>query len=132
MGVRGTLLGLVFMAALLGTPGAALAEDWAALDAHNTGTGPVVWGSDKEQTRARAVAACRRVSDTCSGGAAWTNDLESVFVYMCCTRPRLACTIGTGDTKPDAVALASKLFSDNGFTACTVRNYLSARTGNKM
>lgn len=59
MGIRGVALGAVFIAALLGMPGAASAEEFAAIDAHNEGTGPVVWGSDKDQTRARAVAACK-------------------------------------------------------------------------
>jgi hypothetical protein len=58
--------------------------------------------------------------------------MSYVFAYMCCTRSRLGCSIGTGATKQAAAAMAIKIGTDGGLTACTVRRYISAETGKKM
>lgn len=134
MGFRGVTLAVVFVAALLGLSAGASAQQFAAVDTHATGTGPVVWGSELGETIARAVAACRRVSKTCSGNATWTNSIQvmEVFAYLCCTQPRLACTIGSASTKQSAANRALGGLSPQGYTACTVRHYLSAKTGKRM
>jgi len=132
MNVRNVSLIVAFLIGLLATPNAASAQQWAAVDAHTSGTGPVVSAASKDDARAAAVAACRRVSKTCSGmpaSAELQNSQDYVFAYMCCMRPHLGCAISAATTKPQAAASAIKVGTDAGLEACAVRKYLSAKTG---
>jgi hypothetical protein len=104
-------------------------QRYVAADIHNDGVGPFVWGTSKDDTRARAVESCKRVSKTCSGTAAYTNTMTDVFVYACCTAPSLRCTATFDVTAKDAELVVLKILSDAGLSRCAVRRTLSAATG---
>jgi len=92
----------------------------------------VVWDASKDGASEKAVSACNRVSKSCSGTASYTNEPKDVFAYMCCTRPRLGCSIGVGEDRTAALAMVRKTFSDAGFSQCTVKQYLSAESGKRL
>jgi hypothetical protein len=134
MNVRIASLILVFLVGLLAAPNTASAQ-WVGVDAHTTGTGPVVRAGDREAAKAQAIAACRRRSNACSGMPALANlgvSPNIIFAYMCCTQPHLGCAIGAATTKTEAAAAALKIGTSGGLAACTVRKYLSAKTGKNM
>ncbi len=135
MRMKGSAVGFVLMAALLNFSETASADEkWAAIDPTEEGPGPVVWGSDREETRARAVAACKKISNTCSDIAASVpiSYGEYVFAYMCCTRPDFVCSVGVDVTKEGAAAKGIKVGTDADYTGCAVRKYLSANTGKPL
>ena len=132
MNVRSASLIAAVLIGFLAIPGAAFAQQWAAVDAHTTGTGPVVLAGDKTGAAAKAFAPCRRVSRTCSGMPATANLQGSsayIFAYMCCTKPHLGCAITAATTKAQAAADAIRIGTNGGLDACAVRKYLSAKTG---
>ncbi len=124
----------VFVAGLAGLVGRASAQEprYAAVDANNEGSLQVVWDASKDGASEKAVSACNRVSKSCSGTASYTNEPKDVFAYMCCTRPRLGCSIGVGEDRTAALAMVRKTFSDAGFSQCTVKQYLSAESGKRL
>ncbi len=95
---------VVFVAGLAGLVGRASAQEprYAAVDANNEGSLQVVWDASKDGASEKAVSACNRVSKSCSGTASYTNEPKDVFAYMCCTRPRLGCSIGVGEDRTAA------------------------------
>jgi WD40 repeat protein len=103
-------------------------ERWAAVDANNEGTSPVVWGPTKAEAARRAAAACRRISSTCSASAAATDDMEATFVTMCCPDPHASCAVSVGSADV-ALQTVKRNFSASGFAGCAVRTALSAQDG---
>lgn len=108
------------------------AERWAAIDPNNEGSSPVVWDSTKAGARQKAIDACKRLSKTCAGAPAHTDQIGDTFAYMCCTRPRFGCAIGVGERREDAIAMVRKTFSDAGYSQCSLRAYVSANSGQKV
>ena len=106
-------------------------ERWAAIDPNNEGSAPVVWDGTKAGARQKAIDACKRVSKTCAGDPANTDVINDTFAYMCCQQPRLGCAIGVGERREDALAMVQKTFAEAGFSQCTLRSYISAKTGAK-
>ncbi len=107
-------------------------QRWAAIDPNREGSSPVAWGATEEQARQRAVEACKRVSKTCADGPASTNTADDVFAVMCCSRPSQGCAISVAESRRDAMKALQKMFSDAGFSNCSLRQYLSAATGRKQ
>jgi hypothetical protein len=104
---------------------------WAALDPNADGSSPVAWGASEEEARQRAVAACRRVSETCANGPATTDDLGDVFAVVCCKLPRTACAVSAAATRQQALHTVEKMFGDAGYANCALKHYMSAASGRK-
>jgi len=136
--VRGTwhlavLLGLMAAAGLASESGLAQQQKrWAAIDPNSETNSPVVWGANEEEARSRAVEACKRVSKTCANGPAVTEDLREVFALVCCTKPKTGCAAAAAANKREATRNAQKMFTDAGYSDCSVRHFLGASTGRKQ
>jgi hypothetical protein len=117
---------------LLSAPAAEAQERWAAVSSTDDGSGPVVWADSKEEASRRALAACRKVSDTCSDRAATTPDTSDILTVMCCNSPRHACGVGAESTREASQAQVQKMFDGEGFSNCRVIKHLSAETGARI
>jgi len=128
------LVAICLVVSLGGATRQSSAQDkrYAAVDANNEAKLTVVWANDKDVASRRAVAACKRVSKTCSGKASYTNELDDLFAYVCCETPRFGCSIGVGAEKADALAMVRKTFDDAGFSRCRTPRYWSAETGKPL
>ena len=114
--------------------GSAFAQQprWAAVDANREVSAPVVWAPTEALARERAIEACERVSKTCAGGPATTNEMDDTFAVMCCTQPKLGCAIAAAGDRQEAQKSVRKSFSEAGYTNCSVRHYISAGSGKKQ
>ncbi|HWB44864.1 MAG TPA: hypothetical protein VG900_05425 [Hyphomicrobiaceae bacterium] len=110
----------------------AQAKRWAAIDPDAHATSPVVWSTTREKAHDAAVAACRRVSKSCAEAPASTDDLDDVFALMCCTRPARACAASPGAGREEARAAVQATLTSSGFSRCTLKRYISARTGEHL
>jgi hypothetical protein len=108
------------------------AQEWAGLAPNGEGTAPVVRAPNRDQARDRAVAACRRVSQTCTDQPALTQDLSDIFALVCCNRPRWACVAAPRRQRDAAVAEAQRVLDQHGFSQCKTQAFLSARTGDRL
>lgn len=112
--------------------GGASAQDGgniAALAANNEGNLQMQWGWSVAEAKQRASEACWRVSRTCANDPAHTIHLDDVFAYICCSTPRFACGNSPHESRQQALNEVIGMMSRNGFSNCSVRGYLSARTG---
>jgi hypothetical protein len=107
-------------------------QRWAAIDPNREGSSPVAWGPTEAEARQRAIDACKRTSKTCANGPASTDDMEDVFAVMCCSRPSQGCAVSVAGSRQEAAKSVQKIFSDAGFSGCSLRHYLSAATGRKQ
>jgi hypothetical protein len=127
------VLGLMAAAsAILGPVLAQQQKRWAAIDPNSETSSPVVWGANEEEARSRAVEACKRISKTCANGPAVTEDLREVFALVCCTKPKTGCAAAAAANKREASRNAQQMFSDAGYSDCSVRHFLGASTGRKQ
>jgi len=114
----------------LGVTKGEAAGPWAAIDPNSEDTANVVWGTSQQDVSDKAMAACRKVSTTCSSRPATTKNLDDTFVYMCCTRPQAGCAVSPGSG--DATLRSLKvLFLNAGYSDCAVRAAFSARDGSR-
>lgn len=112
--------------------GQALAQDrWAAITPNLENSSSVVWATSKDQAKKLAVLACKQVSQTCAETPASTNGMDHVFAVMCCTDPKTGCAAAVGATRDTALKEVKKIFSDGGFSQCTLKSYFKAGTGEK-
>jgi hypothetical protein len=72
------------------------------------------------------------VSKTCADGPSSTDELDDVFAVMCCSRPSRGCAVAVAASRQEAMKGVQKMFSDAGFSNCSLRHYLSAATGRKQ
>jgi len=107
-------------------------ERWAAVDPNADASSPVAWGASEEDARARARAACRRLSQTCANAPAVTGDMGDVFAVVCCASPRKGCAISAAATRRAALRSVEKMFEDAGYSNCALKHYLSAASGQKQ
>lgn len=128
-GISAVFGALLIGSLLLASLSAAAQDRWAAVAADNKAQSPVVWAGGKEQAISRALAACKRISNSCSSSPAATNQLSDVFTAMCCNNPRYGCAVGVGATREDSLKKVQKVFDDAGFSSCTVPRRMSAETG---
>lgn len=127
------LAGVFILASLAMAPTAARSQErWAAVASDDDAESPVVWGGSKDEAVRKALAACRRNSETCGERPASTPDMSHVFTVMCCNKPRHGCAIGVDKSREDSQAMVQKVFDDAGFTSCKVQRRLSAQTGRKL
>ena len=121
-----TLLLLPLMSA------AAAAQDrWAAIAPNLENSSSVVWATSKEQAKKLAVLACKQVSSTCAETPASTNGMDHIFAVMCCTDPKTGCAAAVGDSRAVALKEVKRLFSDGGYSQCSLKSYFKAGTGEK-
>jgi hypothetical protein len=106
-------------------------ERWAAIAPNLENSSSVVWATTKDQAKELAVLACKRVSSTCAEQPASTNGMEHVFAVMCCTDPKTGCAAAVGGTRDVALKEVKKLFSDGGYSQCSLKSYFKAGTGEK-
>ena len=124
--VIAALLALFFVA------GQANAQDrWAAIAPNLENSSSVVWATSKDQAKKLAVLACKQVSSTCADTPASTNGMDHVFAVMCCTEPKTGCAASVGATREVALKEVKKLFSDGGYSQCSLKSYFKAGTGEK-
>jgi hypothetical protein len=114
------------------TGGEARAQDrWAAITPNLENSSTVVWATDKEQAKKLAVLACKQVSQTCAETPASTNGMDHVFAVMCCSDPKTGCAAAVGANREVALKEVKKIFSDGGYSKCTLKSYFKAGTGEK-
>jgi hypothetical protein len=112
--------------------GQALAQDrWAAIAPNLENSSAVVWATSKDQAKKLAVLACKQVSSTCADTPASTNGMDHVFAVMCCSDPKSGCAAAVGSSREVALREVKKLFSDGGFSQCSLKSYFKAGTGEK-
>lgn len=121
---------LLLLPLLISAPAAA--QEWAGLAPNGEGTAPVVRAPNRDQARDRALAACRRVSKTCTDQPALTQDLSDTFALVCCSRPRWACVAAPRRQRDAAVAEAQRVLDQHGFSQCKTQAFLSARNGDRL
>jgi hypothetical protein len=113
-------------------PGQAHAQDrWAAIAPNLENSSSVVWATSKDQAKKLAVLACKQVSSTCADTPASTNGMDHIFAVMCCTDPKTGCAASVGPSREVALKEIKKLFSDGGYTQCSLKSYFKAGTGEK-
>lgn len=124
------LAATLFMLTLL--PHQAGAQDrWAAIAPNLENSSSVVWATSKEQAKKLAVLACKQVSSTCAETPASTNGMDHVFAVMCCTDPKTGCAAAVGATREVALKEVKRLFSEGGYSQCSLKSYFKAGTGEK-
>ena len=112
--------------------GAAIAQDrWAAITPNLENSSTVVWATDKEQAKKLAVLACKQVSQTCAETPASTNGMDHMFAVMCCSDPKTGCAAAVGANRESALKEVKKIFSEGGYSKCTLKSYFKAGTGEK-
>jgi len=112
--------------------GQALAQErWAAITPNLENSSSVVWATSKDQAKKLAVLACKQVSQTCAETPASTNGMDHVFAVMCCDDPKSGCAAAVGASRDAALKEVKKMFSDSGFSQCTLKSYFKAGTGEK-
>jgi hypothetical protein len=57
--------------------------------------------------------------------------MDHTFALMCCTDPQLGCAVAVGKDRDTALKEVKKIFSDGGFSQCTLKSYFKAGTGEK-
>jgi len=120
----------LFMLTLL--PNEVLAQDrWAAIapNLENSATG--VWATSKDQAKKLAVLACKQVSQTCADTPASTNGMDHIFAVMCCSDPKSGCAAAVGGSREVALREVKRLFSEGGYSQCSLKSYYKAGTGEK-
>lgn len=122
-------LGLPWLA-LIPSPAAAQ-ERWAAIAPNLENSSTVVWATTKDQAKKLAVLACKQASSTCAEQPATTNGMDHVFAVMCCTDPKSGCAAAVGATKDVALKEVKRLFSEGGYSQCSLKSYFKAGTGEK-
>lgn len=121
-----TLLALTLM------PATASAQDrWAAIAPNLENSSSVVWATSKEQAKKLAVLACKQVSSTCADTPASTNGMDHVFAVMCCSDPKNGCAAAVGSSREVALKEVKRLFSEGGYSQCSLKSYFKAGTGEK-
>jgi len=125
------ILSLALLSLSLFSRPAAAQERWAAIAPNLENSSSVVWATTKEQAKKLAVLACKQVSSTCAEQPASTNGMDHVFAVMCCTEPKTGCAAAVGATRQIALKEVKRLFSDGGYSQCTLKSYFQAGTGEK-
>jgi len=118
------------MVLILALPASAQ-ERWAAIAPNLENTATVVWATTKDQAKKLAVLACKQASSTCAEQPASTNGMDHVFAVMCCQDPKQGCAAAVGESREVALKAVKKLFSDGGFSQCSLKSYFKAGTGEK-
>lgn len=113
------------------TASAIAQERWAAIAPNLENSSGVVWATSKDEAKELAVLSCKRVSSTCATQPASTNGMDYVFAVMCCTDPKTGCAAAVGTTREIALKEVKKLFSDGGYSQCSLKSYFKAGTGEK-
>lgn len=106
-------------------------ERWAAIAPNLENSSTVVWATSKDQAKKLAVLACKQVSSTCAEQPASTNGMDHIFAVMCCTEPKSGCAAAVGGTREVALKEVKRLFSDGGYSQCSLKSYFKAGTGEK-
>jgi hypothetical protein len=127
----GIVAGLIALACV----GPASSQDgkiYAALNANYEGNLQVRWGATAIEAKQRATDACKQVSQTCASDPAFTNVLDDVFIYYCCTAPGLSCAAPPHESRERALEEAQSMMAARGYSACAPRAFYSARTGGRL
>jgi hypothetical protein len=120
----------LFMLTLL--PNEVLAQDrWAAIAPNLENSASVVWATSKDQAKKLAVLACKQVSQTCAETPASTNGMDHIFAVMCCSDPKSGCAAAVGASREVALREVKRLFSEGGYSQCSLKSYYKAGTGEK-
>lgn len=106
-------------------------ERWAAIAPNLENSATVVWATTKDQAKKLAVLACKQVSQTCVEQPASTNGMDHVFAVMCCTEPKNGCAAAVGASRQSALKEVKRLFTDGGYSQCSLKSYYDAGTGEK-
>jgi len=120
---------LTFLA--FGIPSALAQDRWAAIAPNLENSSTVVWATSKDQAKKLAVVACKQVSSTCAENPASTNGMDHTFAVMCCTDPKTGCAAAVGATRQIALKEVKRLFSEGGYSQCSLKSYFKAGTGEK-
>ncbi len=122
-------LAVCLVVAACGPAAAQNPGEYAAVAANSEGNLQVRWGKTAQEAKRLAVEACAKTSRTCANDPASTNLLDNTFAYVCCYRPNFSCAAPSNATREKAADTALAMMSRGGYSDCTVRAYVSARTG---
>ncbi|CAN1723295.1 conserved exported protein of unknown function [Hyphomicrobium sp. 1Nfss2.1] len=125
------ILGLGLALVAMSSISASAQERWAAIAPNLENSSTVVWATTKDQAKKLAVLACKQVSSTCAEQPASTNGLDHVFAVMCCTDPKTGCAAAVGSSRQQALKEVKRLFSEGGYSQCSLKSYFKAGTGEK-
>ena len=113
-------------------PNEVLAQDrWAAIAPNLENSASVVWATSKDQAKKLALLACKEVSQTCADTPASTNGMDHIFAVMCCSDPKSGCAAAVGASREVALREVKRLFSEGGYSQCSLKSYYKAGTGEK-
>ena len=113
-------------------PNEVLAQDrWAAIAPNLENSASVVWATSKDQAKKLALLACKEVSQTCANTPASTNGMDHIFAVMCCSDPKSGCAAAVGSSREVALREVKRLFSEGGYSQCSLKSYYKAGTGEK-
>ena len=113
-------------------PNEVLAQDrWAAIAPNLENSASVVWATNKDQAKKLALLACKEVSQTCANTPASTNGMDHIFAVMCCSDPKSGCAAAVGSSREVALREVKRLFSEGGYSQCSLKSYYKAGTGEK-
>ena len=102
---------------------------WAAIAPNLENSSTVVWATTKDQAKKLALLACKQVSQTCAETPASTDGMDQMFAIMCCEEPKSGCAAAVGADRETALKEVKKLFTDGGFSQCSLKSYFKAGTG---
>ncbi len=125
------ILGLGLTLLTMSSISASAQERWAAIAPNLENSSTVVWATTKDQAKKLAVLACKQVSSTCAEQPASTNGMDHVFAVMCCTDPKTGCAAAVGSSRQLALKEVKRLFSEGGYSQCSLKSYFKAGTGEK-
>ncbi|WP_139247061.1 hypothetical protein [Hyphomicrobium sp. NDB2Meth4] len=125
------ILGLGLVLLTMSSISAGAQERWAAIAPNLENSSTVVWATTKDQAKKLAVLACKQVSSTCAEQPASTNGMDHVFAVMCCTDPKTGCAAAVGSGRQQALKEVKRLFSEGGYSQCSLKSYFKAGTGEK-
>ena len=77
------------------------------------------------------MLACKQVSSTCADTPASTNGMDHIFAVMCCNDPKSGCAAAVGTSREVALKEVKRLFSEGGYSQCSLKSYFKAGTGEK-
>ena len=57
--------------------------------------------------------------------------MDHIFAVMCCSDPKSGCAAAVGSSREVALREVKRLFSEGGYSQCSLKSYYKAGTGEK-
>ena len=119
------LLATILILGLASVAEAQWASQVPATDKRTT----IVWGATEQEAEKKALDECKKISTLCATSAATTQNMDHIFVTMCCTKPRSGCQISGAVTASEARKQSLEIFKKAGYSSCTMKSALRVKDG---